>query len=221
MSFRFLCILAATLFLGEPTVTRTAPAQDKAVSSTKLVTKVDRLVGDLQNPDREARRRAWVTLQQFGPADAPAISRLLRAATKLDPTLATQVVNAIVRVGPRGVWHLARELDESPDPHIRELSAKTLGSMPQHAGLALTSLSRALYDDNKGVVRASLKSRSGHSPIQKPAVAREPGEFPPLRENYLDNGIYAAPIVANNVLFIANKTRLFAIQSPLKGDDEQ
>ena len=38
-----------------------------------------------------------------------------------------------------------------------------------------------------------------------------PDEYKPLVVNFMDNAIYSTPIVANNVLYISNKSTLFAI----------
>ncbi len=43
-----------------------------------------------------------------------------------------------------------------------------------------------------------------------PKVAMNDGE--PIREINMGNSIYSTPIVANNILFIANRTNLFAIE---------
>ena len=44
------------------------------------------------------------------------------------------------------------------------------------------------------------------------ALSAEPPE--PIAEINMGNSVYSTPIVANNVLYIANKTHLFAIQAP-------
>lgn len=47
-----------------------------------------------------------------------------------------------------------------------------------------------------------------------PEVAMEDGE--PLNEVYMENSVYSTPIVANGVLYIANKSHLFAIKAGAK-----
>jgi outer membrane protein assembly factor BamB len=42
----------------------------------------------------------------------------------------------------------------------------------------------------------------------------EPQE--PVAENYMNNSVYSTPVVANNVLYISNKTHLFAIEQPVE-----
>ncbi len=46
----------------------------------------------------------------------------------------------------------------------------------------------------------------------------EDGEFKPLAEIFMRNSVYSTPIVANNVLFIANKSELFAIAPPAQSE---
>jgi len=48
-----------------------------------------------------------------------------------------------------------------------------------------------------------------------PAVAmnKDGDEYKPIEELFMDNSIYSTPIVANNVLYISNKSTLFAISS--------
>ena len=49
-------------------------------------------------------------------------------------------------------------------------------------------------------------------------LTAEPQE--PIAEINMGNSVYSTPIVANNVLYIANKTHLFAIQNEDAGEAE-
>ncbi len=46
------------------------------------------------------------------------------------------------------------------------------------------------------------------------AEADEDGFVEPIAEINMGNSVYSTPIVANGVLYIANKTHLFAIEAP-------
>ena len=41
----------------------------------------------------------------------------------------------------------------------------------------------------------------------------DPDEVDPIAEIFMGNSVYSSPVVANNVLFIANKEHLFAIEA--------
>ena len=44
------------------------------------------------------------------------------------------------------------------------------------------------------------------------AMKQVDGYLEPIHEINMDSSLYTTPVVANNVLFIANKNRLFAIE---------
>jgi outer membrane protein assembly factor BamB len=45
-------------------------------------------------------------------------------------------------------------------------------------------------------------------------TSKTQGPMEPIAENYMNNSVYSTPIIANNVLYISNRTHLFAIDQP-------
>jgi outer membrane protein assembly factor BamB len=66
-------------------------------------------------------------------------------------------------------------------------------------------------DEDGDVAIFGLSARRGEALRKNPFGG---AEFVPLADINMDSSVYTTPIVANNVLYIANKTHLFAIEAP-------
>jgi len=72
-------------------------------------------------------------------------------------------------------------------------------------------------DEDGDVTIFSLSADPTESFMRKPRVNWDGNEYfedEALREIYMDQSIYSTPIAANNVLYIAHRNTLFAIQNP-------
>lgn len=134
---------------------------------------VDELVGALDAPSIDVRRRAVHALGRIGPKARPALPRLLRLAASSDE-LTWNLVQALPQIdlqGEESFQYLLGRLQDD-EPMVRQATARALGSFDSHWKAAVPALLKSLKDDAPSV-RGYAAAALGQLAREAEVVVRE------------------------------------------------
>ncbi len=131
---------------------------------------VQRLIDEIQSSDRNARRRAkYTTHRLIGPNHQDGVPLLVDALESSGQSGRTELIAALVRIGPAAVPHLVKTIDNGT--LSRRLGAiSALGGIRADPKSSIPCLIRALADDRAEVRRASIISIQRFQDSAKEAV---------------------------------------------------